>query len=141
MGFLDKAKGLGKKTVDVSVKAGKKGVEVGKRGGGAFKRAINKKVCPECKYYAPIDETQGDCPIGGRRLATADIATCPQKAYISYEVEQEQSQEGQDRQYEEQPASQETYPGDQQTDPSANQPPQGAPQPQPGEPQQPPQNP
>lgn len=99
MGIIDKAKNLGKKTVDISVKAGHKGVEVSKKGVDATKHAIRHKNCPECKYYAPIDENQGDCPIGGRRLATADIATCPQKAFTPYEIEQAQTYQ----QYQQQP--------------------------------------
>ena len=83
MGLLDKTKQLGKKTVSLGAKVGHKGVD-------ATKNAMRKKTCPECKYYAPIDDNQGDCPIGGRRLATADIATCPQKAFTPYEADIQQ---------------------------------------------------
>ena len=92
MGILDKAKDVTKKTVDVTKKAGKKGlvlgkkgvdkgVEVGKKGVDKTKDALRKKTCSECKHYDPIDDEEGDCPIAGKRLASADAATCPQKAF------------------------------------------------------------
>ena len=92
MGILDKAKDVTKKTVDVTKKAGKKGidlgkkgvhkgVEVGKKGVDKTKEAVRKKTCSECKHYEPIDGNEGNCPIGGKRLASADAATCPQKAF------------------------------------------------------------
>ena len=99
MGLMDKAKNVGRK----GVAAGKKGVE------GA-KNVIRKKTCPECKYYEPIDSHQGDCPIGGKRLATADISTCPQKAFIpNDEIENQAPAQDYPQQ---QP--QEQYPPDQQ---------------------------
>lgn len=93
MKIFEKAKDLGKKTIDVSKKAGRKGIEVSRKGVEKTKQVIRKKVCPDCKYYAPIDENQGDCPIGGRRLATSDILTCPQKAFTPNEGEEEGSVE------------------------------------------------
>jgi hypothetical protein len=81
MGLMDKAKGLGKKTVDVGKAAGKKGVDLGKKGVDASKDAMRKKTCVECKHYTPKDDDQGDCPIAGTRLASADVGTCPQKAF------------------------------------------------------------
>ena len=81
MSFLDKTKELGQKTVDLGAKAGKKGVEVGKKGVDATKEAARKKTCSECKHYTRIDDTQGDCSIAGVRLASADVYTCPQKAF------------------------------------------------------------
>ena len=81
MGLLDKAKDVGKKGVDLGKKAGKKGIEIGKKGVDTTKEAVRKKTCSECKYYTPIDEEKGDCPIAGQRLATADNITCPQKAF------------------------------------------------------------
>ncbi len=81
MGIFDKTKDLGKKTVDFGVKAGKKGVEVGKKGVDGTKEAIRTKTCSECNHYTQKDEEQGECPIAGMRLATADSATCPQKAF------------------------------------------------------------
>lgn len=81
MGLLGKAKEIGKKGVDLGVKAGKKGVEVGKKGASKTKEAVRKKTCSECKNYSTIDDTKGDCPIAGERLASADAATCPQKAF------------------------------------------------------------
>ncbi len=81
MSIFDKTKDLGKKTVDLGVDVGKKGVEVGKKGVDATKEAARKKTCSECKHYTQTDETQGDCPIAGVRLATADVYTCPQKAF------------------------------------------------------------
>ena len=81
MGILDKTKELGKKTVDLGKRAGKKGVELGKKGVSKTKDAVRKKTCSECKYYEEIDDEKGDCPIAGQRLASADVATCPQKAF------------------------------------------------------------
>ena len=92
MGLLDKTKELGKKTVDVSKKAGKKGlalgkkgvskgVEVGKKGVDKTKEAVRKKTCSECKHYTPKTDEDGECPIAGARLGSADVATCPQKAF------------------------------------------------------------
>ena len=81
MGLLDKAKDAGKKGVDLGKKAGKKGVEVGKKGVDKTKEAARKKTCVECKHYTVIDDDKGDCPIAGERLASADVATCPQKAF------------------------------------------------------------
>jgi len=81
MGILDKTKELGKKTGDLGVKAGKKTVEVGKKGVDATKEAVRTKRCVECKSYTPKDDSQGSCPIAGVRMATADVGTCPQKAF------------------------------------------------------------
>ena len=81
MGLLDKTKQLGKKTVDLGKKAGKKGVDLGKKGVGKTKEAVRKKTCSECKHYTPKDENEGNCPIAGIRMATADVATCPQRAF------------------------------------------------------------
>lgn len=81
MGLLDKAKDLGKKGVDVGKKAGKAGIELGKKGVDATQDALRKKTCGECINYKPIDDEKGDCAIAGVRLATADIATCPQRAF------------------------------------------------------------
>jgi hypothetical protein len=81
LGLLDKTKDLGKKTVDLGKKAGKKGVDLGKKGVGKTKEAVRKKTCSECKHYTPKDENEGDCPIAGTRMATADAATCPQRAF------------------------------------------------------------
>jgi hypothetical protein len=81
MGLLDKTKDLGKKGVDLGKKAGHKGVDLGKKGVGATKEAVRKKTCVECKHYTPKDNENGDCPIAGERLASADVATCPQKAF------------------------------------------------------------
>jgi hypothetical protein len=81
MGLLDKAKDVTKKTVDVGKKAGRKGIDLGKKGVDKTKDAVRKKTCSECKHYTPIDEDEGDCPIAGKRLASADNATCPQKAF------------------------------------------------------------
>ena len=89
MGFLDKTKELGKKTADLGKKAGKKTVEVGKKGVGATKEAVRKKTCVECKNYKKVDDNQGDCPIAGRRLATAEVGTCPQKAFDPIKPEAE----------------------------------------------------
>ena len=81
MGIFDKTKDLGKKTADLGVKVGKKGVEVGKKGYDGTKEAVRTKHCSECKEYTPIDEEKGTGPIAGERLATADVDTCPQKAF------------------------------------------------------------
>ncbi len=81
MGILDKAKDVTKKTVDLGKRAGKKGVDLGKKGVDATKEAVRKKTCVECKHYTAKDEEKGDCPIAGERLASADIATCPQRAF------------------------------------------------------------
>jgi hypothetical protein len=81
MGILDKTKELGKKGVDVGVKAGKKGVEVGKKGVDKTKEAVRTKTCSECMHYVAIDNIKGNCPIAGERLSTADVSTCPQKAF------------------------------------------------------------
>lgn len=81
MGLLDKTKDLGKKTVDLGKRAGKKGVDLGKKGVGKTKEAVRKKTCSECKHYTPKDENEGDCPIAGTRMATADAGTCPQRAF------------------------------------------------------------
>jgi hypothetical protein len=81
MGLLDKTKELGKKGVDLGKKAGHKGVDLGKKGVGATKEAVRKKTCVECKHYTPKDDANGDCPIAGERMASADVATCPQRAF------------------------------------------------------------
>ncbi len=92
MGFLDKAKGLGKKTKDAGKKVGKKGVKAGKKvgkkgvkagkkGAKRSKEKLRKKTCGECTHYTPIDDEKGDCPIAGERLASADAASCPQNAF------------------------------------------------------------
>lgn len=81
MGILDKTKDLGKKGVDLGKRAGKKGVDLGKKGVDKTKDAVRKKTCAECKHYTPIDDEKGDCPIAGPRMASADIATCPQRAF------------------------------------------------------------
>jgi len=81
MGLLDKAKDATKKGVDLGKKAGKKGVELGKKGVDGTKEAVRKKTCIECKHYDPIDENKGNCDIAGERFASADIATCPQRAF------------------------------------------------------------
>ena len=81
MGFFDKTKELGKKGLDLGVKAGHKGVEVGKKGVDKTKETLRTKPCVECRAYIPVDENKGNCSIAGERLATADSATCPQKAF------------------------------------------------------------
>lgn len=81
MGILDKAKDATKKTVDLGKKAGKKGIEVGKKGVGATKEAVRKKTCVECRHFTPTDADKGDCALVGERYASADIATCPQRAF------------------------------------------------------------
>jgi len=81
MGLLDKAKDAGKKSVDLGKKAGKKGIEIGKEGVDKTRDAVRKKTCGECKHYTSNDEGSGECPIAGLRLASADAATCPQKAF------------------------------------------------------------
>ena len=81
MGILDKAKDVGKKGIDLGKKAGKKGIEIGKKGVDKTKETVRKKTCSECKHYTAIDAEKGDCPIAGERLASADIATCPQRAF------------------------------------------------------------
>jgi hypothetical protein len=81
MGLMDKAKDVSKKGVDLGKKAGKKGVEVGKKGVDTTKEAVRKKTCVECKHYTATDDTQGECPIAGNRLASADVGTCPQRAF------------------------------------------------------------
>lgn len=81
MGILDKTKELGKKGVDLGIRAGKKGVELGKKGVDATKEAARKKTCAECKHYTPLDEESGECPIAGNRLGSSDVATCPQRAF------------------------------------------------------------
>jgi hypothetical protein len=81
MGIVDKTKELGKKGVDVGVKAGKKGIEVGKKGVGATKERLRTKTCSECIHYEPIDDRKGNCPIAGERLSTANVSVCPQRAF------------------------------------------------------------
>ena len=81
MGILDKAKDAGKKGVDLGKKAGKKGVEIGEKGVDKTKETIRKKTCSECKHYTAKDDNSGECPIAGERMASADVATCPQKAF------------------------------------------------------------
>ncbi|MCK4831058.1 hypothetical protein KA005_85900 [bacterium] len=81
MGILDKAKDVAKKGVDLGKKGVEFGIDTGKKGVDATKEAVRKKTCVECKHYNPIDEEKGDCPIAGERLASADIATCPQRAF------------------------------------------------------------
>ncbi len=92
MGFFDKAKDktkdLGKKGLDLGEKAGKKGVELGKKGYDGTKETLRTKTCSECKEYNVVDETKGNCKIAGERLATADSATCPQKAFAPIEAEE-----------------------------------------------------
>jgi hypothetical protein len=79
--FFDKAKDMGKKGVDLGKKAGKKGIDLGKKGVDKTKETVRKKTCAECKHYTRIDDQQGNCPIAGVRLASADSGTCPQKAF------------------------------------------------------------
>ena len=81
MGIIDKTKEIGKKGVDVSVKAGKKGIKVGKKGVEATKERLRTKTCSECKHYEPIDDRKGNCPIAGERLSTANVSVCPQRAF------------------------------------------------------------
>jgi hypothetical protein len=81
MGLLDRTKNLGKRTVNAGIGLGKKGVALGKKGIDKTKDAIRKKECSECRHYTPKDDAQGDCPIAGARLASADAATCPQNAF------------------------------------------------------------
>ena len=81
MGLLDKAKEAGKKGVDVGKKAGKKGIELGEKGVDKTKETVRKKTCSECKHYTAKDAEKGECPIAGERMASADAATCPQKAF------------------------------------------------------------
>jgi hypothetical protein len=81
MGIIDKTKEIGKKGVDVSVKAGKKGIKVGKKGLEATKERLRTKTCSECKHYEPIDDRKGNCPIAGERLSTANVSVCPQRAF------------------------------------------------------------
>jgi|GEM_PF-2456371 len=82
MGLLDKTKDLGKKTVELGKKGVDKGIDLGKKGVGATKEAVRKHNCVECKHYVPADENSGDCPPGGHRMASADVGTCPQKAFV-----------------------------------------------------------
>jgi len=81
MGFLDKTKELGKATADFGGKVGKKGVELGKKGVDGTKEALRTKLCVECKSYVKADDNSGDCTVGGKRAASADVDTCPQKAF------------------------------------------------------------
>jgi hypothetical protein len=85
MGLIDKTKELGKKSVDAGMKAGKKGIDVGKKGVDKTKEAMRTKTCSECKHYESIDENKGNCPITGERLATANVAVCPQRAFAPRE--------------------------------------------------------
>jgi hypothetical protein len=81
MNLYEKTKELGQKTVDLGVDVGKKVVEVGGKGVDATKEAVRTKTCSECKHYTRKDDDQGECPIAGVRLATADVSTCPQRAF------------------------------------------------------------
>lgn len=83
MGLIEKTKELGKEAVDLGVKAGKKGVELGVKGVDTTKEALRTKHCSECREYTPIDGAKGNCPMGGERLAMSDVASCPQKAFVS----------------------------------------------------------
>ncbi len=82
MGFLDKTKDLGKKTIDLGKKGVDKGIDLGKKGVDATKDAVRKHTCVECKHYVPADASAGNCPPGGARMATSDVDTCPQKAFL-----------------------------------------------------------
>ena len=81
MGILDKAKELGSKTVDAGMKVGHGAVDLGKKGYHKTEDALSRKICAECKHYTPKDAVQGDCPIAGVRMGSADANTCPQKAF------------------------------------------------------------
>ena len=70
MGIFDKAKSVTRKGVNL----GKKGVDV-------TKKVATKKTCSECKHYTAKDDVNGSCQIAGERMASADSATCPQKAF------------------------------------------------------------
>ena len=85
MGFLDKTKDLGRKTVDLGKKGVDKGIDLGKKGVDATKEAVRKHTCVECKNYVPADASNGSCPPGGARMASADVGTCPQKAFAPKE--------------------------------------------------------
>ncbi len=74
MGIFDKAKDATKKGLD-------KGVDLGKKGVDGTKEAVRKKTCSECKHYNVKDDVSGSCQIAGDRMASADSATCPQKAF------------------------------------------------------------
>ncbi len=87
MGIMDKMKDVGKKGVDLGAKVGKKGVELGKKGVDATKEAVRKKTCSECRHYTAESESEGSCPIAGKRLASADAATCPQRAFEPRQAE------------------------------------------------------
>ena len=82
MGFLDKTKDLGKKTVDLGKKGVVGGVNLGKKGVDATKEAVRKHTCVECKHYVPAGAENGNCPPGGARMASADVDTCPQRAFV-----------------------------------------------------------
>lgn len=81
MGIIDKTKELGKRGVGAGLKAGKMGIEVGKKGVDKTKEAMRTKTCSECKHYVPIDDSKGNCPITGERLSTANVNICPQRAF------------------------------------------------------------
>ena len=81
MGIWNKTKELGNKTVDAGKTVGHGAVDLGKKGVDGTKEAVRKKTCSECKHYTAKDDANGSCPIAGERLASADSATCPQKAF------------------------------------------------------------
>lgn len=81
MGIWDKTKDAGSKVGHGAVDLGKKGVDLGKKGAHKTGEAIRTKRCVECKNYTVKDDTQGSCPIAGVRMASADVGTCPQKAF------------------------------------------------------------
>lgn len=73
--------GLWDKTKEAGSKVGHGTVDLGKKGVHKTSEAVRTKRCVECKHYTPKDEAKGSCPIAGERLASADVGTCPQKAF------------------------------------------------------------
>jgi len=85
MGFMDKVKETGSKGIDLGKKGIHKGVDLGKKGVDKTKETIRTKTCGECKHYEVADETRGNCPIAGERLASSGANTCPQNAFTPKE--------------------------------------------------------
>ena len=81
MGIWNKTKELGSKTVDAGKKVGHGAVDLGKKGVHKVDDALTDKFCGDCKHYTPKDAEQGDCPIAGVRMGSANASTCPQKAF------------------------------------------------------------
>ncbi|MGQ9582194.1 MAG: hypothetical protein ACUVV6_01610 [Thermoplasmatota archaeon] len=74
---------MGRGAADWMRDAGRRGVELGaevvEKGIGAAREAARKRTCPEFKPCGPESGDEDSCSAAGKRPASADAATYPQK--------------------------------------------------------------